>query len=392
MLTAVSARVLIRCVLALIAALALTAGSAQAAARKVPHGFFGVNSSGNIEVQPSPVWSAHWDKLATAGAESVRVLFNWDLAAKHKGAPIDWSRNDAIVTYAVKHGMDILPVVEYAPPWAKQYKDQVSSPPKGTANYTAFLKKLIERYGPNGMFWTLNPLLPKKPIRQWQIWNEVEIAFHWYRKPFTRKWKPSDAKQYVALLKASYSTIHKADPGAKVVLAALSIDSWRTLDKLYRWGGLGKNFDVAALQGYAGKPDFIVTLLHRFRDVLNKHGASKIPLYLTEITWPAAKGKAHPGYTTGYMSGFLTDQAGQAKRLAQAYKLLTNPKLRKSVKLQRAFWYISATSYTGRNEFDYSGLLRFTRSAVKPVPAYTAYQRAAKAAEGCSKGTNGACR
>jgi hypothetical protein len=392
MLRSVSGRGVIRAALALVAVLAVAASSAHAATRKVPHGFFGVNSSGNIEVAPSSIWSAQWDKLASGGAESVRVLFNWDIAAKHKGAPIDWSRNDSIVRYAVAHGMDILPVVEYAPPWAKLYKDQVSSPPKGTANYTAFLRKLIQRYGPQGTFWTLNPLLPKKPLRQWQIWNEPEIAFHWYRKPFTRKWQPKDAKQYVALLKASYKTIHATDPGAKVVLAALSIDSWRSLDKLYRWANLGKSFDVATLQGYAGKPDFIVTLLQRFRDVLNHHGAIKIPLYLTEITWPAAKGKAHPRYTTGYMSGFLTNQSGQASRLARAYKLLVDPKLRKSMKLQRAFWYISATSYTGRNEFDYSGLLKFTSSSIKAVPAYGAYQKAARAAEGCAKGTNGNCR
>jgi hypothetical protein len=391
MLAMVSGRVLIRTALALTVALLTAAGSAQAA-RTVPQGFFGVNTSGNIENAPTPIWKAHWDKLATGGAESVRVLFNWDISAKHKGAPIDWSRNDAIVTYAVQHGMSILPVVEYAPPWAKKYRDQVSSPPKGTANYTAYLRKLIERYGPNGRFWILNPLLPKRPLREWQIWNEPEIAFHWYRKPFTRKWAPSDAREYVNLLKASYKTIHSADPGAKVVLAALSIDSWRSLDKLYRWGGMGKHFDVAALQGYAGKPEFIPTLLKRFRDVLNGRGAKKVPIYLTEITWPAAKGKSNPGYTTGYMSGFITTQTGAAQRLAKAYKLLVAKSLRDKYKLQRAFWYIGATSYQGRNEFEYSGLLKFTRTSVKPVPAYTAYQKAARAAEGCAKAVDGDCR
>jgi polysaccharide biosynthesis protein PslG len=392
MLAAVSGRLLIRTALALVATLALAASAAHAAARTVPRGFFGVNTSGNIEVAPYGVQNAHWDRLATAGAESVRVLFNWDISAKHKGAPIDWSRNDAIVTYAVKHGMSILPVVEYAPPWAKKYKDQVSSPPKGTGNYTSYLRKLIDRYGAKGKFWLLNPLLPKRPLREWQIWNEPEIAFHWYRRPFTRKWGPADAREYVALLKASYRTIKSADPGAKVVLAALSIDSWRSLDKLYRWGNLGKSFDVAALQGYAGKPEFIPTLLKRFRDVLNSHGATKVPMYLTEITWPAAKGKANPRYTTGYMSGFLTTQSGAAQRLAKAYKILSAKNLRTKYKLQRAYWYIGATSYKGRNEFDYSGLLKFTHSKVTPVPAYTAYQKAARAAEGCSKAANGNCR
>jgi hypothetical protein len=392
MLATVRRKVVIRVALAALTALGVLASAAPAAGRTVPRGFFGVNTSGNIELAPAGVQRAQWDRLAMAGAESVRVLFNWDIAQKNAGAQIDWSRNDSIVTYAVQHGMTVLPVVEYAPPWAKQYPDQVSSPPRGTSGYTTYLRKVIERYGPNGTFWILNPLLPKKPVREYQIWNEPEIAFHWYRKPFSRKWAPKDAKAYVTLLKAAYKTVHSADAGAKVVLAALSIDSWRSLDKLYRWGGLGKNFDVATLQGYAGKPEFIPTLLHRFRDVLDEHGASKVPLYLTEITWPAAKGKAHPGYTTGYMSGFLTTQSGAAQRLAKAYRILSASRLRKSVNLQRAFWYIGATSYKGRNEFDYSGLLRFTSKSVSTVPAYSAYQNAARTAEGCAKAADGDCR
>jgi hypothetical protein len=388
----VSGRSLIRAALALVVAVTLGASAANAAARTVPSGFFGVNTSGNIELQPARVQKAHWDKLATAGAESVRILFNWDLAQKHYGQPTKWSRNDALVTYAVQHGMRILPVVEYAPAWAKVFPTVVASPPRGTKYYTAFLRAAIKRYGPNGRFWAAHPNLPEKPIREWQIWNEPEIAFHWYRKPFTRKWEPKDARQYVTLLKAAYKTVHQADPGAKVVLAALSIDSWRSLDKLYRWANLGKSFDIAALQGYAGKPEFIPTLLRRFRDVLDSHGAKKVPIYLTEITWPAAQGKANPRYTTGYMEGFLTTQSGAAQRLATAYNVLSAKSLRDSVKLKKAFWYIGATSYKGRNEFDYSGLLKFTSTKVTPVPAYAAYQKAARAAEGCAKKTNGACR
>jgi hypothetical protein len=92
------------------------------------------------------------------------------------------------------------------------------------------------------------------------------------------------------------------------------------------------------------------------------------------------------------MEGFLTTQSGAAERLAKAYKIVSAKKLRESVKLRSAFWYIGATSYTGKNEFDYSGLLRFTSTKVTPVPAYTAYQKAAATAEGCAKAVNGDCR
>ena len=391
MLTTVSKRSVIRTVLALVVALALSGGTAQAA-RKVPQGFFGVNISGSIENAPRPIQAQQWDKLAAAGAESVRVLFNWDLANRVQGGPYNWKFIDRIVINATERHMKLLPTVEYAPAWAKIYPEIVASPPKSPGPYAKFLRAAIKRYGPKGTFWKQNPRLPKVPVRQWQIWNEPEIAFHWYRRPFTRKWEPQDAKRYAALLKASFKAIRDEDPGAKVVLAALSIDSWRSLDKLYRWAGIKGYFDIATLQGYAGKPSFVPTLVHRFRDALDHRGDSDVPLYLTELTWPAAKGKAHPRYTTGYMTDFLTTQSGAAQRLREAYRLLTNKGLRDDVKLKSVLWYLGASKYTGRTEFDYSGLLKHSNTTISQVPAYFAYQNAARAAEGCEKATNGTCR
>jgi hypothetical protein len=372
-------------------ALLLLATAPAAAARKVPHGFFGVNTSGNIELAPASTQRHMWDKLAAGGAESARVLFNWSLTEPEHGV-FDWSRDDSIVEYATRHAMRILPTVEYTPSWARQYPDVSSSPPQSPGPYADFLRAAIKRYGPHGIFWTLHPTLPYRPLREWQIWNEPEIVFHWYRDPYTRSWKPSDARGYVDLLKAAYKAVHATDPGAKVVMAALSIDSWRSLDKLYRWGKLKKDFDVAALQAFAGDPDFIPTLLHRFRDVLDHHGRQDVPLYATEMTWPAAKGKANPGYTTGYMSGFLTSRKGAAERLSKAYSILTKDKLRKRVRLRRAYWFIGSSSYKTHNEFEYSGLLKLSGDKLSPVPAYFSYRKSARAAEGCSKASTGDCR
>jgi hypothetical protein len=373
------------------AAVLLVATAPAAAARKVPHGFFGVNTSGNIEVAPASVQRHMWDKLASGGAESARILLNWDISEPEPGV-FNWSRNDSIVQYAAEHGMQVLATVQFAPRWARQYPDASSSPPASPGPYTDFLRAAIQRYGPHGTFWTLHPTLPYRPLREWQIWNEPEIAFEWYREPFSRKWQPRDARAYVKLLKAADKTAHATDPGARVVLASLSIDSWRSLDKLYRWGKLKKDFDIGALQAFAGDPDFVPTLLHRFRDVLDHRGRHDAPLYVTEMTWPAAKGKAHPGYTTGYMSGFLTSQKGAAERLSKAYSMLAAKKLRKRVDLKRVFWFIGASSYKTRNEFEYSGLLKLSGDKLSPVPAYFAYRKAARAAEGCSKATSGNCR
>jgi polysaccharide biosynthesis protein PslG len=379
--------------LTLLALLTLPA-TADAAARTIPQGFYGVGYSGNVELLSAPAQGKLWDRLATGGAESVRLLFNWDLTEGTKGH-YKWGRIDSLVINATRRGMKILPVVEYAPNWAKKFPGRSASPPRGTADYTAFLRQLILRYGPGTVlakatFWKAHPELLYRPIQQWEIWNEPEITYHWLRQPFNRPWSAADAREYVALLRDSFTTVHTADPQAKVVLAALSIDSWKNLKKLYDWTDIEGMFDIAAIQAYSGTTGFIPTLMRNFRGVLNAHGASGTPLYVTEMTWPAAKGKSNPSYTTGYMSGFITDQKGAAARLTQAYKTLRN--MRNELKLLGVYWYTGVTAYAGKNEFEYSGLLSYQKGAVKQFPVYTAYQKSAAAVQGCSKKANGTCR
>ena len=42
-----------------------------------------------------------------------------------------------------------------------------------------YLAALVERYGPDGTFWTDHPELPKHPLREWQIWNEPHLPAYW---------------------------------------------------------------------------------------------------------------------------------------------------------------------------------------------------------------------
>jgi hypothetical protein len=166
---------------------ALLSAASQASARTVPQGFYGVNYSGNVEVLPFGTQSQLWNRLATGGAESARLLFNWDIAEKTQGN-YNWSRIDSLVLAASQRRMKILATVEYAPPWAKLYPGQVASPPRSPSDYAGFLKQLIKRYGANGDFWKGPDLLhphrtdiPYNPVEEWAIWNEPEIGFHWYR-------------------------------------------------------------------------------------------------------------------------------------------------------------------------------------------------------------------
>jgi hypothetical protein len=385
----VGVRTRTRTFVALLAAFLLLAPVAEAAKRKVPRGFFGAVYAGEIEDSNNPILQGEaFDRLASAGVESTRVVFNWDLANKVKGV-INWSRTDSAVGLAAQHRMPLLATVMYTPPWAKRYKDQVSSPPKDVSDYTDFLVKLIDRYGPKGQFWLLHPELPKRPVRVWQVWNEVDLQFQWYRSANT--WKPKDAADYGKLLRASRKTVHEEDPGAKVMLASLAIDSWRILKELYDHGGIRGKFDIAALQAEAGTPGGLSKVMKRFRSVLNHHGAKSIPMWATEFGWPASKNRTPKlTYATGYMTGYATTDKGMASRLRKGYPILV--KLRKKLKLQRVFWFTGVSPYRGDFEYDYSGLLRLHNDKFQAKPAYYAYKETARKFEGCPKNENGGCR
>jgi hypothetical protein len=377
------------CWLLAAAALVLVAAGPADAERKVPRGFFGVNYAGEIEGASTNLQAQQWDRLAKAGVESARVVFNWDLTENHPGV-YKWKRIDNAVRFASQRRIQVLPTVLNAPPWARQYPDVIPSPPKDPADYTRFLRKLIGRYGPDGRFWKRNPGVPKKPIRTWQIWNEIDLQFQWYREG---SWKARHARAYARLLKASYKAVKAADPKAKVVLSALAIDSWRILDELYDRAPIEGYFDIAALQPQAGSPGFLPTVIKRFRSTLNQHGDKEIPIWGTEMAQPAClPADCRLGYATGYMDNYATNDRGMADHLKAGYNKLARKSFRESNKLQRVYWFTAVSKYRGGFEYDYSGLLWQHNGIVEPKPAFRAYREVARKWEGCKKDAGGNCQ
>ena len=377
------------CLLLAGAALLLATAAPADASRKIPRGFFGVIYAGEIESSSQAVQQKAWDRLTRAGVESVRIVFNWGLTERSPGN-YDWARIDSAVRFASRRRIQLLPTVLYAPPWARKYVDIIPSPPRDPAEYARFLKTLIARYGPDGVFWKQNPAIPKRPIRTWQIWNEIELKFQWYR---TGNWNAGHAKGYAKLLQAAYRAVHQADPEAKVVLSALAIDSWIVLEKLYNWAPIEGYFDIAALQPMAGDPAFLPTLVKRFRNTLNRHGDDKIPIYGTELAQPACLPvDCRLGYATGYMDNYATTDRGMADHLRVGYNKLAKKSFRKSMKLQRVFWFTGVSTYSGGFEYDYSGLLWQRGSVLQPKPAFGAYRDVARKWQGCKKDARGNCQ
>jgi hypothetical protein len=325
---------------ALLAALLVLAAPGAATARTTPRGFFGVMVNGVLDA-PSVDLGAESATMRRSGVESERFEIPWDLVEARQGQ-FDWRATDRKVAAAARNRIDVLGLVVRTPAWAATIPGQPFAPPRDPATYAAFLRTLIARYGPRGSFWSENPSLPRDPVRHWQIWNEPNIAINFVG---VRSWPAT----YARLLRAAYRAVHGADSGARVVMAGLANFSWRDLARAYRAGVRG-SFDVAAVHPFSGRPSNSVKITRLNRDVMNRNGDGRKPIWLTELTWSSAKGKKTP-----LTQNWETTEAGQAQRLRQAYALYV--RARRSLRLGRIFWYTWATvDRASKNSFDYSGL------------------------------------
>ena len=344
-----------------VAVLAALLVAAPADARSVPRGWLGVQADGPL-TEPGNPFGGEWDLMASSGVETVRVAFDWREAQPAEGGPISFA---ATRRRGGRGGRAAAAGAAGRAPDARlgggSAGGGAAATPKGTASYTAYLQALVGRYGPSGSLWSEQPGLPRMAIRDWQIWNEPNLTRYWSTQPF--------AKSYVRLLKASRRALRAADPGSRTILAGLPNESWIALRKVYKAGGR-RAFDAVALHPYTGKPRNVIKLIEFARREMRKYGDKRKPVWLTELSWPASKGK------TSGAPGFVTTENGQASRLKQALKLLAGA--RKRLRIERVVWYTWISREGSQNSFDWSGLRRVRGDQVVTAPSFSVYRAAAR--------------
>lgn len=326
--------------------------------------FFGVVYDRDVSTAPAAVQDQQFALMRTTGVRTVRRVFSWAAIQPTQGQPPDFSDTDALVERAARNDIEILPIVMYAPAWARIDPEDDASPPRDNSDYTAFLDALVARYGPNGTFWSEHAGVPKRPLRTWQVWNEPQLRYQWA--------EPGWQHGYGKLLRAAHAALEKDDPGCKVVLAGFTNFAWTALQSLYSKGHIKGEFDIAALHPYTGSAARVVKAAQLFHAVLKKHGDGRKPLWITELAWPASNGKVRPpkGLAT-----IPTTDSGMAGRLTKAYALL-----RRSRIVQRAYWYTWASSYRRRDGiFAFTGLEHYDPRSGRftATPALRAYRRSA---------------
>ncbi len=355
---------------AALAVLTLLASAGPASAR-VPGSFFGMVWDRGVTRAPASDQEQQWALMQQSGVRTVRTVFRWAAVEPVAGGPLDWSSTDPLVGYAAANKIELLPVVLGAPGWAAVGPPAYGATPERVGDYAAFMRELVMRYGPAGTFWAENPQLPRRPLRTWQIWNEPHLDFYWN---VLDRGRNAWVREYPRLLKAATPAIKAADPGATVVLAGLADFAWRHLTRLNRRGIRG-SFDVAAINLFTSTPRRVLKGIRLFRRAMVRGGESRRPVWLTETTWPAARGRvAVP--KTSWQRGWYTTDTGMARRLRSFYTLAA--RRRRALRLQRVYWYTWASAYGDGDLFDYSGLVKYTAAGVTERPALAAYARIAR--------------
>ena len=362
--------------LALVAALAPTAASAA-----LPRSFFGVVAN----EAPTP---GEGQTLAAGGVESLRTPIDWAAVQPERYAAPNWASVDPTVRAAAEAGMTVLPFLSSPPRWAVGYEgvgfgaEAPRALPVQTATQRAgwreFLRLAVFRYGPGGSFWAENPLLPARPIRIWQIWNEPNFKY------FAARPSPS---QFGKLIVQSYQDLRSADPGARIVLGGLFLRpkgglgkpkpgvvkraymAADFLERMYRTTpGVRGKFLAVALHPYSYNYKELTGEIGEVRAALKKERDPGRSLWVTELGWSSGTPSAANGNNR-----FEKGRQGQARELTGAFKLLEANSAAWRVK--RLYWF-SFTDAPGTCNFcDGSGL--FGQGFVAK-PAWAAYQRLAR--------------
>ena len=335
-------------------------GGSSGSAATAQQNFFGI-------VQGIRLDQRDFQTMRSTGIKTDRFLLFWESVQPQQGA-FDWGPTDALVGAFASHGIRPFPDISGNPDWVPGI---AARPPLDTPDaeraWGDFLKALVDRYGPDGTYWTHeyakqygSDAVPM-PIDSWQIWNEPNLSKYFAPKP--------SAPEYAKLVQISHDAIKSQDPSARIVLAGMpgngDVKAWTFLDDLYGQPGFADSFDVAALHPYAPNVGAVGNQIKEVRNAMDHNGGQKTPLWLTELGW----GSGRPD-----RFGLSKGPVGQARLLTAAFKLVLQN--RRAWNVQRLMWFDwrdPSNAQAGKCSFcATAGLLNYDRTR---KPAYFAFRR-----------------
>jgi hypothetical protein len=313
-----------------------------ASAQALPSGFWGVVP----QATPSP---EQFQRLGQGGVESARISLDWGGLQPERGGPIEWAGVDLIVEDAAKAGVGVLPVLSGAPRWAvpsahvpggggSTAPAHLPATGAAAAGWKTLLKQAVERYGPDGKFWSTHPGVPENPIRIWQIWNEPNFKY------FVTRPNPTE---YGKLVSFSFAALRSVDPGARVLLAGLFAQprgartpsgkhvsiNWFASDFLRRMykttPGIKGKFNAVALHPYSSGYRLLTPEIGEVREVLTDFKDGHKGLWITELGWSSQPPTPNNSFAKG--------PTGQVTQLKGAFGLLK--KKQRAWNVRSVYWF-----------------------------------------------------
>jgi hypothetical protein len=323
----------------------------------------------------SPHWGviyASWERpndigrMQDGGVRFVRWPLFWNFVEPTEDN-FNWRLADRIIGAFASRGIRVLPAVYGTPPWAGK---RTGTPPLRTQHvrraWVEFLRRLAERYGPGGEFWTSPTLYPLQhlggpvlPIKAWQVWNEPNLP-QYFSHP--------SARRYGRLLRISHDALEAQDPGAKIVLAGMpglaDRAAWRFLRRLYDVPGIERDFDAVALHPYAPTIRLLRFEIKRMRAVMREHGDGSSELWVTELGWGSG-----PRGRTRLDKGLH----GQALMLRKSFRLIRRHSGQWNI--PHVYWFQWRDPPDGSVECGWCRRAGLIGQGGEPKPSWQAFQQ-----------------
>jgi len=356
----------------LLAAFAVGAGSAQAAPAAVPAASTAATPSATgdrlqIGVQFKGMWSdytdtqrrAVLDKLAAAGADSVRIDVSWAmLQPDSRDSFSAWGVGfvDKVVNMAVARGLTPLITLWMCPDWANGGRGDRALP-TDPADFGRIAQWAGARY--------------KGKVGGWEVWNEPND------NDFMRG---ADPAAYVRLLKAAYKGFKAGAPATPVLFGGTSYVDTNWVARAYAAGAKG-SFDAMATHPYQGMADArpelpddgtreVLDHVRVLRSLMVKYGDGAKKIWFTETGWSShANAVDQPSWSRGVST---TTQAQYLTRMLKhvqaSYPYVSH-----------VYWYTERNQATGDPHQDNFGLMK---RDLTPKPAYYALRDYVTARDG----------
>ena len=338
---------------------------APTAFAKAPRDFFGVGPQ-------TALTKEDLDRMGRGKVGTLRFQIFW--AGQNPGpGQYEWGAVDQVVRDASRNNIRLLPFIYSTPEWVAKLDGRncdggecFAYAPQGAKALDAwksFLRAAAQRYGPGGMFWALNPTLPKNPIRDWQIWNEQNSPSFYKPKP--------KIGAYADLVEASDKALGSVDPKADVVLGGLfysplggerpAFFSDDYLRKLYDVKGAKRHFDGVGVHPYASQLSDVKFQAKVLRKEMQRAGDRRARMWVTEAGW-ASGGPKHP---------LNKGRRGQARQLKGLYRLFL--KKRRAWNVETVAWYSWRDSDAAQGLCEWCPFSGLMTANLSPKPAWKAF-------------------